>query len=96
MLFAEENNYITALTQYGFGGAMAAVVAWFYWYTIKTTIPQMISAFREELKWERESHERQLEATIKSNREQVSEIIFKINSELVDVKSLLVKGKQDA
>ncbi len=43
------DQLITALTQFGIGGLMAAVMAWFLWHLVAKTIPEMTAKHSADL-----------------------------------------------
>ena len=59
------DQFVQLITQLGFGGLMAVVIAWLVWYRETKSIPQMMELFSKEIQAERECSSRRDEDTRK-------------------------------
>jgi hypothetical protein len=70
-------DLVSALTNLGIGGLMAAALIWFLHHVVTRTLPEMNRVFREEVAAERETRHRENEALLemmdRMSREQHAE-----------------------
>ena len=60
----DPNTIVTSLMNLGVGGLMAGFLVMMHWQMVKTTLPQIIADFKEEMKAEREAHSKHIDAIV--------------------------------
>jgi hypothetical protein len=79
------------ITNLGIGGALAVVFVWSYWHLIRTTIPDMLKAFREELQAERHTSERVLGAEREAHERHMNMLVERLTGIEHSIRSLVDK-----